>query len=340
VPRAQGAQRPGDLTAVVLVGGEGLRLRPLTEAVPKGMVPLVDRPQLAYVLDYLRTSGVTDVVLACGYQADAIRSHFGDSFKGLRLDYTVESTPLGTAGAIGLAGRSVDHTLLALNGDSLRSASITALLDFHRSRSAVATLLLAQVADVGSFGLVQTDESGRVVSFLEKPVSSRPEAGLINAGLYVLEPEAFDLIPPDGPVSLERDVFPRLAERGVLHAVELPGLLIDMGTPSGYLEAQAELLTRGPSLDIDADARVAADVALVPPVRVAKGAAIGEGATVGPFVSLGRDATVAAGAEIRRSAVLPGATVPVGARITDAIVAPNVVLDGCGRRRLAGTELS
>jgi mannose-1-phosphate guanylyltransferase len=337
MPEPPATALPDGLTAVLLVGGEGLRLRPLTEGFPKAMVPLLDRPQLAYVLDYLRSCGVSRAILACGYHAEAISAHFGESFDGLRIDYTVEPTPLGTAGAIALAARDLDRTFVALNGDSLRSASIPSLVEFHQARSAAATLLLASVSDSGRYGVVRTDRSGRVISFLEKPkpTAAGSSGGLINAGLYVLEPEVLDLVTPGRPASIEREIFPHLAERGSLYAAELPGLLIDMGTPAGYLEAHAELLAAGPRLDIHMGAQVAPDVALVAPVRIEEGARVGEGVRVGPAVSLGRGAVVGSQAEIRSSAVLAQAVVPANAVITDAIVTPDAILDGSQERRSA-----
>jgi mannose-1-phosphate guanylyltransferase len=189
-------------------------------------------------------------------------------------------------------------------------------------------MLLAAVADATRYGVVETDASGQVVAFREKPAGTGARGALINAGLYVLEPEVLDLVPPGQAVSIERDVFPQLAEDGTLFATELPGLLIDMGTPEGYLDAHAELLAAGPVSGVHPDARVAADAELIPPVRIDAGAEVAEGTRIGPLVSVGRNAIVRSGAKIRLSAVLPSAVVPADARIADAIVTPDAVLDG------------
>lgn len=286
------------------------------------MVPLLERPQLAYTLDYLRSGGVKRAFLACGYLPGAIREYFGTWFDGLRIEYRVEPAPLGTAGAIRFAAQGISRTFLALNGDSLPSASIPALLEFHRAHHAAATILLAGVTDAGGYGLVCTDASGRVREFVEKPGKRTIEEKLVNAGLYVLEPDVLHLVPAGRRVSIERDVFPVLADSGRLYAAKLPGPLIDTGTPAGYLKAHAELLSRRSGLDVHPDARIAAGAELIPPVFIGAGAEVAERARVGPWASVGQDATVGAGAEVRSSAVLPHATVPPEATIMNAIVAP------------------
>ena len=163
------------LPAVVLVGGEGTRLRPLTEKTPKPMLPLLGRPLLAYTFDHLRSGGVDQVVLACGYLPTQIEEYFGPRYDGLTLDYRVEPEPLGTGGAIRFGAEPFEETFLALNGDSLREADIGALVAFHRSTGAKATILLARVADPARYGLVRKDEQGRVTAFVEKPDPSQVE---------------------------------------------------------------------------------------------------------------------------------------------------------------------
>jgi mannose-1-phosphate guanylyltransferase len=310
------------VNAVVLVGGEGTRLRPLTEQTPKPMLPLLDRPLLAYALDHLRDAGVRRAILACGYLPDEIEAEFGSAYEGLALEYRLEPEPLGTGGAIRFAAEGIGGTFLALNGDSLRTAPIDDLLDFHHDRKAKATILLEPVPDPSRYGLVRTDASGRVQGFVEKPEPGQIDGNLINAGLYVLEPEVLDLIPGGRAVSIERDVFPALAAAGDVFALALPGYWIDIGTPSSYLQAHLDLLSQRGGIHVDPSAEIGDDVELVAPVLVGARARVEAGASIGPGVHLGRDAQVGRGAVLRRSAVLPGGVVPPGATITQAIVAP------------------
>jgi mannose-1-phosphate guanylyltransferase len=321
-----------ELDAVVLAGGEGARLGPLTSDTPKAMVPLLDRPQLAYVLDCLRVGGVGRVILACGYRATEIQEYFGDRFDGLAIEYRIEPAPLGTGGAVRFAAEGLDRTFLVLNGDSIPTASIAALLDVHRARSAVATVLLAEADDPLAYGLVRTDASGRILVFAEKSAGASDGRTLVNAGMYVLEPEAISGLAAGQPASMERDVFPALIEGGRLFGAQLPGGLIDMGTPAGYLEAHADLLSRRSALEIDPKAMISESAQLVPPVVVGPDAEVSDRARIGPWVSVGRAASIGAGAEIVSCAVLPGARVAPGARIERAIVAPDVgVIDAGGQ---------
>jgi mannose-1-phosphate guanylyltransferase len=313
------------LTSVILVGGFGTRLRPLTNTVPKPMLPLLGRPLLSYTFDHLRSAGVARAILACGYIPTAIEEYFGAETDGLALEYRVEPEPLGTGGAIRFAATGeVDSTFLALNGDSLREVDIEELLRVHRDSGATATILLTRVSDPSRYGLVRTDGDGRVLGFLEKPDPSEIDTDLINAGLYVLEPEVLDLIEPGTAVSIERDVFPRLAERGELFAKALPGYWLDVGTPESYLQAHLDLLGRHEEIHVHPNAVIDPAAALVPPVRVDAAASIGAGARIGPSVHIGDGASVAAGAFIRNAAILPRAVVEAGAELANAIVAPGI----------------
>jgi mannose-1-phosphate guanylyltransferase len=313
------------MTSIILVGGFGTRLRPLTNTIPKPMLPLLGRPLLAYTFDQLRSAGVARAILACGYIPTPIEDHFGAEADGMALEYRVEPEPLGTGGAIRFAAEgAVDGTFLALNGDSLREVDIVELIHFHRRARAKATILLTRVSDPTRYGLVRTADDGSVVGFLEKPDPSEIDTDLINAGLYVLEPDVLELVEPGTAVSIERDVFPELAERGELYAKALPGYWLDVGTPESYLQAHLDLLGRDPSIDVHPHAVVDPGAALVPPVRVDAAASIGAGARIGPSVHVGDGASVAAGALITNAAILPRAVVEAGAELAHAIVAPEI----------------
>jgi mannose-1-phosphate guanylyltransferase len=321
---ANGENGCASLPAVVLVGGEGTRLRPLTETTPKPMLPLLGRPLLSYTFDHLRSAGANRVVLACGYLPTLIAEYFGDRYDGVALEYRVEPEVLGTGGAIRFGAEGFRETFLALNGDCLREADIGTLVDFHHAMGAKATILLAHVSDPGRYGLVRRDEVGRVTAFVEKPDASEIDTNLINAGLYVLEPEILDLIEPGVPVSIEREVFPALVEEGSLYALALPGYWLDVGTPQSYLQAHFDLLNRNGGMDIAPTAEIGAETSLVPPVYIGPGAQVQREARIGPCVALGADSQVGRRGTVRFSTVLAAAQVAARARITHTIVAPQI----------------
>lgn len=305
------------MQAIVLVGGEGTRLQPLTLTVPKPALTLVDRPFLAYMVEWLADHGVTEVVLACGFLPDVLREALGDGKRaGARIRYVAEPEPRGTAGAIRFAaeelGGDLDDRFLALNGDVLTDLDLTALLRAHEEHGARATLGLHPVEDSSAYGLVRTGEDGEVLEFTEKTGEEAP--GEVNAGMYVLERSVLDLIPPGREVSIERDVFPRLGGEG-LFGLRLDGYWMDIGTPERYLQASWDILegrveTRvtpnAPGLLVDPSARVA------------------ENATVGPRVVLGPGCRVEPGAQVLDSVLMEGCVVGEGARVTGSILAPRV----------------
>ncbi len=330
------------LPAVILVGGQGTRLRPLTERTRKDMLPLVDRPQLAYTFEHLRRYGVRRGIVSCGYLPAQIQEHFGDGYGDLGLEYVVEDEPLGTGGGIAFAARSMGETFFALNGDSLREADLDALVAFHREHGALATILLTPVDDPGRYGLVRVEADGRVSSFLEKPRPDEIDTHLINAGLYVLEPEMLDLVPPGRAVSIEREVFPVLCERGAVYGLALPGYWLDVGTPASYLQAHRDVLERtlrtevgdvlgGDFTYVDPTAVVHPEARLVPPVYVGAGAVLGAGVRAGSVAAIGAGARIEAGATVEGAVVGAGATVGAGAVVEGSILGEGAQV-GAGSR--------
>jgi mannose-1-phosphate guanylyltransferase len=335
------------LPAVILVGGQGTRLRPLTERIRKDMLPLVDRPLIAYTLEHLRRHGVRRGIISCGYLPTQIEEHFGSSYGDLELEYCVESDPLGTAGGIAFAARDLESTFFALNGDSLRESDLDALVEYHRSSGARATILLTPVADPTRYGLVRLAADGRVSTFLEKPRPEEIDTDLINAGLYVLEPDVLELVPPSRSVSIERDVFPRLAEEGSVFGLALDGYWLDVGNPESYLQAHRDVLERsfptevGDALGadftlVDPSAEVDAAARLVPPVYVGPGAVVERGARVGSLAVLGAGGRVGAVAVIENSVVGARATIGAGAVLVGSVVGDDAALGAdCEVRNLA-----
>ena len=233
------------LPAVILVGGQGTRLRPLTETIRKDMLPLVDRPLLAYTLEHLRRHGVTPRGDLVRIPADADRGALRRRLRrsGARIPSRGRAARHGRRHRL-RGTRASTATFLALNGDSLREADLGALIDFHRASGGKATIMLTPVADPSRYGLVRLAADGRVRQFLEKPRPEEIDTNLINAGLYVLEPDVLDLIPEGRPVSIERDVFPRLCEEGSVFGLAQPGYWLDVGTPASYLQAHRDVLER------------------------------------------------------------------------------------------------
>jgi mannose-1-phosphate guanylyltransferase len=335
------------LPAVILVGGQGTRLRPLTERIRKDMLPLVDRPLLAYTFEHLCRHGVSRGVISCGYLPTQIQEHFGSSYGDLELTYRIEDEPLGTAGGIAFAASEIDETFFALNGDSLRDADLGEIVRVHRKTGAKATILLTPVADPSRYGLVRLAPDGRVSTFLEKPRPEEIDTNLINAGLYVLEPEVLDLVPRGRPVSIERDVFPRLAEEGSVYGIALDGYWLDVGTPESYLQAHRDVLERsfpteigdalGPDfMLVDSRATVHPGARLVPPVYVGPGAVIEEGARAGSLAVVGAGSRLARGSLVENAVV--GARVTIGAAtvVIGSIVGDGAELGpGCEVRSLA-----
>jgi mannose-1-phosphate guanylyltransferase len=315
------------MQAIVLVGGEGTRLRPLTDDVPKPALTLVDRPFLAYMIEWLAGHGVTEAVLACGFLPDVLQEALGEGeHAGVRLRYVTEPERRGTAGALRFAadalGDDLDERFLALNGDVLTDLDLTALLGAHEQRGAQATLGLHPVEDSAAYGLVHSDPHGAVLEFLEKTGEAVP--GEINAGMYVLERSVLDLIPPGEEVSIERDVFPRLVGEG-LHGLRLDGYWMDIGTPERYLQASWDIL----------EGRVETQVQpTAPGMLVAPLAEVADGAKIGPRVVLGAGSRLEAGAEVRESVLLDGCVVGEGASVSGSILSAGVevragaVLDG------------
>jgi mannose-1-phosphate guanylyltransferase len=329
--------------AVVLVGGEGTRLRPLTLTVPKQMLPIVEQPMIERVIGHLADHGIDEAVLSLGYRPDAfIDAYPGGSIAGVRLSYAVETTPLDTAGAIRFAARDagIDQTFVVVNGDVLTDSDIAGLVAFHRERGAEATISLTPVDDPSAFGVVPTDPDGRVRAFIEKPPRDEAPTNLINAGTYVFEPSVLDRIPGgDVRVSIERETFPALVEAGTLFAQGSEAYWLDTGTPDAYLRAHRDLLlgrrTGPPSPGAQLDPAIGPGVWRIGEVEVSeaavtrsllgRGAAIATGARVEESV-IGAGAVVEDGASVVGSVLLPGARVASKASVDGSVIGPDAIV--------------
>jgi mannose-1-phosphate guanylyltransferase len=325
------------MQALVLVGGVGTRLRPLTDRLPKPALPLAGRPFISYMLGWLRRHGADDVVMACGFEPAKLRAAIGDGDSGQRLRYLIEPEPLGTAGAIRYAEDVLDDRFLALNGDILCDLDLTALVDEHERSGAVATIALVRVEDATGYGLVRLDAGGAVTEFAEKPDPEEAAGGgAINAGAYVLERSVLEQIPEGGEVSIEREVFPALVGEG-LQGIVLDGYWLDIGTPERFLQASWDILERRvdtpvgdaaapDGLLVEEGASVSEDAEIAAPALVGAGAEIEAGARVGPRAVVGAGSRVGAGAKIDGTLLGERCAIGAGAAVTGAILAPGAAV--------------
>jgi len=301
--------------AVLLIGGEGTRLRPLTCNTVKAMVPILNRPFLEHVIAYLKSHGVDDIVLALCYLPDHVQSYFGDGSKhGVRLTYAVEDSPRGTAGAVKNVEGYLDDVFLVFNGDILTDIDLTAMMAFHRARKANVTIALTPVEDPSAYGVVETEADGRVRRFVEKPPREEATTNLINAGVYILDSDVLPHIPANERYMFEHDLYPKLLARGVpVYGFPSEGYWIDIGTPEKYLQLHCDLL-QGKGVTALHSAARPSDPASVahggwvhPTARVEGPVVLGHGCHIGPAaylkgpVVLGEDCIILEGAAIEGS---------------------------------------
>jgi mannose-1-phosphate guanylyltransferase len=319
--------------AVVLVGGEGTRMLPLTETIPKPLIPLVDRPFLDHLLDHLARHGVDEAVLSSPH----LEASFAEYLRGRRgvpaVTWITEASPLGTGGAVAgaAAGLGLDETFLVMNGDILTDLDLTAIVEAHRAARATATIAVSPVDDARPFGLVDVDGEGRVREFREKPAER--VSGLVNTGTYVLEPDAVADVAPGQAVSIEREVFPQLLGGGAMVLGFVSDLYwMDLGTPAKYLRATFDLLEGRvagmpdyPAPFVDPSAGVSLRARLGRWVVIGPGGEVGDEAEVEDAVIL-RDARVGDGARVRDSILGPGARVEAGATVEESVLAAGAVV--------------
>lgn len=303
------------MKAVILAGGLGTRLRPMTYRRPKPVISLMGRPFLEFQIRWLESFGVEDIALCLHYQADRVESVLGDGKQyGVRLHYIFEETPMGTGGALANAASFWGQDrLLVLNGDVLVNFDLYGMVDIHVARKSAATIALARVSDPTSYGMVMVKPDGKVARFLEKPAWDQVSVRSINAGVYILEPEILKFIPADREISIERETFPVLLSAGLpFYSYREPFYWLDIGTPEKLMQAHFDLLDRrifanlngkrvSDHVWVDDSAELGEGVSLVPPVFIGTQAKIGAGSTIGPYAVIGAQAIVENDCEIRRS---------------------------------------
>jgi NDP-sugar pyrophosphorylase family protein len=320
------------MKAILLAGGKGTRLRPLTIHTPKPIVPIFNRPFLTYQIDLIKqVPEIDEVILSLNYQPRRIEEMFGDgSGSGIKIRYVVEPAPLGTAGAVKYAGDKLTESVVVFNGDVLTQIDLAAVIALHRERGARATIVLTPVPNPSAYGLVETDAAGNVRRFVEKPNPEEITTNHINAGIYVLEPDTFDRIPSEVAWSIERSYFPSLIERGeTFIAYVYNGYWIDIGTHEKYLQVHrdimdgryvAEPFREARKRAIAPDARVEEGATVEGPCFIDEGVLIKAGARIGPYSVIGRQTQVEEDAVIDGAIIWPNCRVSREAVVHDAIL--------------------
>src|SRR5215210_937332 len=317
------------MKGVVLVGGQGSRLRPITFDVPKAMVPLRNRPFMGYMIDFLRAGELDGAVLSLGYLPDPIKRYFDErDLNGFSIDYAVEDHALGTAGGIKNTEGYLDGgPCVVVNGDVLSGMDLRVAIAKHKESDALATIVLISVEDPTAYGLVEVDHDMLVHRFLEKPAADEVTTNLVNAGIYVLEPEVLGMIPDGQEVSIEREIFPYLQAEGRRRAYVSSSYWRDIGTPRSYLAASHDILSgivgAGEDFDylhVDPSVTLGKGVKVLPSVSVAADCVLEDRATVGSRSSLGRGCKVGEGAVVEGSILFDGAEIEADAVVRGSII--------------------
>jgi NDP-sugar pyrophosphorylase family protein len=329
------------IKAVILVGGPGMRLRPLTEDRPKSVVPVLNHPAIEHTFNYLKQHSVRDIIMALNYLPDVIQSYFGDGSRcGININYCVEKEPLGTAGAVKNAADYLDNTFFVMNGDLFSDLNLSDMLAFHRRKKAKATIALTWVDNPSAFGVVETDGNQRVKSFIEKPPLTEATSHWINAGTYILEREVLEYIPDKQHYMFERGLFPALLEAGEpVYGYPYRGFWLDMGTPASYYSLNIDLLMSkaqspliGPmttgkdGIRCGDTVRIHPESILAPPLIIDSGCRIGQGARLTGPVVMGRDCHVGKGAVVENSILWDNVNIGSNARLSHCIVCSRAVV--------------
>jgi mannose-1-phosphate guanylyltransferase len=320
------------MKAVLLIGGEGTRLRPLTRNTVKAMVPILNKPFLEHMVSYLKAHGVDDIILALCYLPEHVERHFGDGSRyGVKLTYVMEEAPLGTAGAVKNAEAHLDDSFFVFNGDIFTDIDLRQMLSFHNDRGAKATIALTPVEDPSSYGVVETEDDGRVKRFVEKPPPGEATTNMINAGIYVLDREVLDDIPPNTRYMFEHDLYPQLLARGVpIYGFPSTGYWIDIGTPEKYLQVQCDLLQGKGTTVLYSEHRdrewssQAAETFIHPTARIDGPVLVGSGCSIGPAVRITGPAVIGCGCRI-----LDGATIEKAVLWQNVQVGKRANLEAC-----------
>ncbi len=323
------------MKAIILAGGDGKRLRPMTCTMPKPLVPLLNKPTIFYTLELLKRHEINDVIITLGYMGDMLKRQVGDGTAfGLNITYSDSELRLGTAGSVRLAAEGIDDRILVLSGDGLTDADLTGALESHASAQADATVILHRISDPREYGIALTDKDGFITRFIEKPSRSTVFSDLANTGMYILEPSVIGLIPSTGAYDFSKDLFPRmLANNQKIFGFRMNGYWCDIGNSSQYAAAQRDMLDgkcvfcttakRYGSILMESDAHIAASAKLVGPCYIGNGVEIGDVACIEQYSILGSGAKLLNGVSVKRSVIMRNAILRSGAEVRGAIICEN-----------------
>ena len=327
------------MKVIILAGGIGTRLRPLSCTRPKLLFPVLNKPLVDWTLERLAETEVDGVTLAVKYMAETFMQRYGESKYGIKISYSLEKKPMRTGGAIKYAEELIGHEepFLVLNGDIFTAIDYTALINKHKQNKAVATIALYKVKDPSRYGTVKLTNQNRITQFIEKAPLGKAPSNLINAGIYVLDPEIFNYIPAGRPVSIEHEVFPKLAEEGKLFGHEFKQVWIDIGKPVDYLKANRVLLDAEPKKRLlGKDSNLGEGTEFSDPVMVDEGVTVGQNSKLGPYAIIGRDAVLGRNITLENSVVFPEATISDRASVRGAIIGEGAtigkgveIMEGC-----------
>ncbi len=340
------------MKAIILVGGQGTRMRPLTDYLPKNIVPLCGVPFLTYQIEYLKKAGVKEIVFSLGYRPSDIKKIYGDGRRlKVKIHYAIEKEPLGTAGAVKNAERFVKGSpVFVLNGDILTDIPLKKMLAFHRKNKNTATLGLCRVEDPTAYGLVLLDKKARITRFLEKPAPEEAVTDTINAGVYLFEPKVFDYIPGGQNYSSERGLFPGLLEaKEPFGGFVWEGYWQDIGTPRKYLtthwdvldgafDVPAKFASRKNKVYMGKGVKIGKGAILKGPAILGDGCVVGEGARILPYAVLGQKCSIGKNSSISKSVLWDGVKVGEGIHLEEVVLGRNCQLSAHSRV-VSGTVL-
>ena len=325
------------MKALILAGGYATRLRPLSCTRPKLLFPVAGRPMLEWTIENLAREGVDDVILAVNYLGNMLRKHFKARFKGVRIRYSIDPTPLGTGGPVKQAQRllETEEAFLVMNGDIISEPPIRSMLQAHRETGAVATIALHKVENPSRFGVAKIADRTRIEAFIEKPKKSRAPSSWINAGIYIMGPEVFDYIDAGRKVSTEREVFPLLAKKEKLYGFKYYGPWFDIGKFEDYMKANRELLAKISKREplVGSGVKVPRTTRLIPPIAINGKVEIGDNCLIGPYAAIDDRVEIGRGSRIAQSIIFREAKIRERSSIKDSIVGEHAVIGAKARIR-------
>ncbi|MGB9856657.1 MAG: sugar phosphate nucleotidyltransferase [Dictyoglomaceae bacterium] len=322
------------MKALILAGGKGVRLLPLTKILPKPMLPIANRPFLHYIIDLLKHYGIKEIVLSLGYKSEEIKKYFEDGEKfGVKIYYVEESFPLGTAGAIKNAESFFEDTFLIFNGDIMTDINLEHLINFHKNKKPLVTIALTKVDDPSSYGVIELDNEGKIKKFIEKPKKEEAPTNFINAGIYVFEKEIFNFIPSGREVSLEREIYPLLLKENIpMYGFEYKGYWLDIGNLQKYLKANKDILlgkVKLPNINLERrnNVIIGENVEIHPkakiegPIIIGDGTIISKDAEINSISIIGKEVFIDKKAKIKESVIWDKAKIGENSYVENSVVA-------------------